>query len=163
MKTFFLRFGNANRFLPGFFLFFLLLTGSIQAQNVSTEISSNELLIGTWALNYEKTISAIDGSARSYYQGMDADTKAKLATSFKARRIMFFASGEYILQVGYGNQKRGHWRWLGEGRAIEIVLNGKQKFVHTIGSISENEMVLRLGNSGVKQLFDKWHLQRVSN
>ena len=132
------------------------------AQNSSNQ-NNTEKLIGTWVLDYNKTISKVKTEAKQYYDSLKTERKQSLQTSFSQRKMTFEADGSYTLVVNAERQVKGTWSLKQDDVTLEIKTDGRT-ITHSIGKISNQNLELHLEKSKeAKQLLGTWHLDKVSN
>ncbi|MFY0651639.1 MAG: hypothetical protein JXQ96_06375 [Cyclobacteriaceae bacterium] len=150
-----------RRLTLGALCILILSINSAIAQDNSIQ-ENRESLIGTWALDYNKSIDQIDSSSKTHYDGLSNEKKNRIADSFTGRKMIFGEDGTYTLQLNRGMVVSGTWE-LTDELTILIGLDGKQ-FEQKIISISSSEMLLNLGGDQSKnRLFRKWYLNKVKN
>ncbi|TJY37385.1 hypothetical protein [Pontimicrobium aquaticum] len=137
----------------------LMLSTGVNAQGNNT----GEKLIGTWVLDYNKTINNLKQEARQYYDGLGTERKQSLQSSFNQRKIIFGADGSYTLVVNAQRQVTGTWNLKQDGVTLELVADGRT-LTHTLGNVSNQNLELHLQtNPEAKQLLGTWYLDKVSN
>ncbi|WP_347924804.1 lipocalin family protein [Pontimicrobium sp. SW4] len=133
------------------------LTGNAQNNN------NDDKLIGTWVLDYNKTLNNIKQEAKQYYDGMTIDRKQSLQNSFNQRKMIFEADGNYTLVINSERQVTGTWDLKQDDITLELVAGGRT-ITHSIGNLSNQNLELHLEKSTeAKQLLGTWYLDKVSN
>jgi hypothetical protein len=145
------------------FTFLLLTTTQSYAQGNSNKKNA-ERLIGTWVLDYDKTLQGIKQTSRDYYNTLKAEKKEKIQSSFEQRKMHFSQDGTYTLVVNAELQVTGSWQLKEDDITLEIILSGSDKVItQSIEHIDTNKMILALGGSDASNsLFDKWHLEKIT-
>ncbi|MEQ8336967.1 MAG: hypothetical protein RIA62_06460 [Cyclobacteriaceae bacterium] len=137
-----------------------LITSSLKAQDAS---KNDELIIGTWALDYNLSISQADIAGKAHYDTINYERKSRIIDSFSQRKIAFQEDGTYTLVINAGYQVNGTWELQSDNKTLYIVLDGR-KIEQRIEEISKTSMVLYLGgDQSANQLFRKWYLNKVGS
>lgn len=145
------------------FIFFLFTTQS--HGQVNSNKKNAERLIGTWTLDYGKTINGIKQTSKDYYDTLKAEKKKGIQASFEQRKMTFSQDGTYTLVVNSNRQVTGTWKLNNDDVTLEIVLSeGGKAITQTIERIDNLNLVLGLGNNGsLNSLFDMLYLNKVTN
>ena len=135
--------------------------GGVMAQGKSNKKNA-ERLIGTWGMDYNKSIGQVQSKSRSHFDTLKQEKKNRIKNSFSGRKITFQEDGGYILELRPGRQVSGTWKLQRDEVTLVINVEGKQ-FEHRIENISSSTMLLNLGGDQDKnRLFRKWHLKKIS-
>ena len=121
-----------------------------------------ERLIGTWAMDYNKSLGQAQSKSRSHYDTLKQEKKNHIKNSFSSRKITFQEDGVYILQLRPGQQVSGIWKLQSDDVSLHISIQDKQ-FEQRIENISASTILLNLGgDQDENRLFRNWHLKRIS-
>jgi hypothetical protein len=121
-----------------------------------------ERLIGTWAMDYNKSIGQIKAKSKSHFDTLKQEKKNRVKNSFSSRKITFQKDGGYILELRPGQQVNGTWELQSDDATLLISLEDKQ-FEQRIENISTSTMILNLGGDQDRnRLFRKWHLKKIT-
>jgi len=145
---------------------FLLLQAQLFAQGNSANENRKEQLVGTWLLDFDKTISQIDSKAKEVYGKMNLVFKENLKKSFSKRKIIFKADGTYIIEIKPGIQQQGTWQLLDNEIDLLIVMDYGKRYNRRIESINSSKLILNLGehkNQPSKALLQKWELKKINH
>lgn len=119
-------------------------------------------LIGTWILDYSKTLSEIKQEAKNHYDKLSPNRKQGIEDSFSQRKMTFSSDGNYTLVVNASRQVSGSWN-LKDDDTLEITIENRT-IVQSISNISNNNLELELEQDNAsKRLFDTWYLDKISN
>lgn len=143
----------------------LLTIFTLSASTIYAQANSNrkntERLIGTWAMDYNKSIGQIQSRSRSHFDTLRQEKKNRIKNTFGGRKITFQRDGGYILELRPGRQVTGTWELQSDNATLIISLQDKQ-FEQRIENVSTSTMVLNLGgDQNRNRLFRKWHLKKV--
>jgi len=120
-------------------------------------------LIGTWSLDYQRTIGSIKAEARQHLDSLDANKKSAIQQSFSQRKFIFNGDGTFMLTVNSERSISGTWILKDDGRTLELSSEGLVNR-HTIANLSNQNLELELEKStATKQLLGKWYLNKTSN
>lgn len=146
--------------------FILILTisnGSLVAQESINNETVESLLIGTWALDYDKSIGQLEPEPKAYYDNLDDEKKGRIKNSFSKRKITFMEGGGYILEVSPEKQLHGTWQLQDHAKSLKIIMDGGNQLDQHIEDITGLTLYLDMGgNRSVNRLFRKWHLSKIS-
>jgi len=135
----------------------------LYAQNNSKN-KNRERLIGTWTLDYNKSISQINSKAKIYHDSLKQEKKNFIKTSFSSRKMTFKKEGGYTLEIRHGKIKRGTWELLEDQTTLVLQMDDEKRYEQHIEKISTSTMTLNLGGDQSKgQLFQKWYLKKLTN
>ncbi len=149
----------------------LLLTAvmvSVSAQRINAQGDSTkknaERLIGTWTLDYDKSIAQAEPNSKMHYDSLKQERKDRIRTSFSGRKITFHKTGGYMLEIKEGVSSKGTWKLLDDQITLVIQLDHDRQYKQQIEVISTSTMTLNLGgDQKTERLFRKWHLQKQKN
>ena len=141
----------------------LLSAGTITAQDQGFEERS-QLLVGTWELDLNKTLSSLKSSGRAYYDNLKEHKKSAIRDSFGTRRVTFGSDGSYTISSGKG-QMSGTWELYGDGETLAIFPgDGRAALEQRLIDIGQSKLELGLHPAAPdNQLFDVWHMKRITN
>jgi len=143
----------------------LFLISSEQTYGQSNSNKQNkEHLIGTWGLDYNKTINQIKADSKKNYDSLKVDKKEQIRTSFSSRKVIFSQDGTYTLIVKPGLDVVGTWQLKEDNITLVIVLKDNKSITQTIETINSSHMLLNLGgDQSTGRLFRKWYLENLTN
>lgn len=134
---------------------------SVLAQGNNT--TTADFLIGTWSLDFNKSISRVTTESKTYYNGLENDNKARIKNSFSKRKISFMSDGTYILEVREGKTLTGNWELNNDKETLNISMDNGKQLTQRVESINSSTMCLNLGgNQSARRLFNKWYLIKIS-
>lgn len=120
-------------------------------------------LIGTWELDFDKSIGQIKSKSKSHYDGLKNDRRDRIKNSFSQRKVTFGSGGSYVLDVRSDRQVTGTWKLVGDDTLL-ISLNDGSEHYQKIEKVNPVSLTLNLGGAETKnRLFDKWSLKRSKN
>lgn len=137
----------------------LIGTSQVNSQN---RTNNRDLLIGTWDLDFNKTIKDIKQDSRQYYDSLKVEKKNGIQASFSQRKMSFSSDGRFVLVVNPTKQVTGTWSLEEDEVTLYIVLDNGINMTQAIEDIGNSKLVLNLEKEGVSahSLFDKWHLKK---
>ncbi|MEQ6121139.1 hypothetical protein [Reichenbachiella sp. MALMAid0571] len=141
----------------------MLSVSTLYAQGNSNQKNADRL-IGTWALDYNKSIGQIQSKSKSHYDTLKQERKDRIKNTFGNRKITFREDGGYVLELQPGRQVQGSWELLNDDVSLVITMDDGKQFEQRIENIGASAMLLNLGGDQDRdRLFRKWHLKKVSN
>lgn len=124
--------------------------------------SISDLLGGTWDLDYDKSISTMKPSSKTYFDNMDRARLNDIQDGFKGYRITFNRNGEYAVFVNGSKKVTGTWELSADDETLTIHLDGGMEVEQKIISVDNRILILDLGESKTQQrLFEKWYLNKA--
>ncbi len=147
-------------------LLFVLSISTLPAQKANKTPRTNKiekLLVGSWKLDYDQSISKANRSSRLHYDSLSSERKSRIINSFSKRRVTFKADGTYILTLTEGNQVTGTWKLPSDDGTLHIRIDGKL-IVQRVENINRSIMILDLGgDKNANRMFRKWYLNKTVN
>ena len=140
-----------------------LLAGPLHAQGKKADKTA-ELLVGTWALDFEKSIEHSQLNPQVVLGQPPAGRHELIRKTFNQRKLIFRENGVCQMELSPGKRITGSWELLYDQRVIAIKFEDDKRSKQKIEQISSTSMILQLekGKAG-KQLFDKWYLVKTNN
>lgn len=144
-------------------VFMAFLAGPLHAQGKKADKTAG-LLVGTWALDFEKSIEHSQKGPQIDLNGLSPDRVEFIRKAFEQRKLTFHKKGSCLMEFSPGRHVSGSWELLGDKQTIAIKFEDGKRSKQKIEQISATSMVLQLekGKAG-KQLFDKWYLVKTNN
>lgn len=139
------------------------LAGPLQGQDKKTDKLAG-LLIGSWQLDFEKSIEHSQLNPQVVFGRLPADRQGLIRKTFNQRKLIFLDKGICRMGISPGRQVSGSWELLNDRQTIAIKFEGGKRSKHKIEQISTTGMVLQLEKEKAdKQLFEKWYLVKTNN
>lgn len=142
----------------------ILMSVSVNAQN-NVKKKTEELLIGTWAFDFNKSTDSISSNSKKMYARLNNQIQTNIKKSYSQRKLSFLANGQLILELAPGTQRRGIWKLLKDQKSLYIKMENGRELNQTIEKISASSLSLNLGGNQSKEdkrLFHKWFLNKVN-
>lgn len=146
------------------FILVVLMSVSVNAQN-NVKKKTEELLIGTWAVDLNKTTDSISPNSKKKYARLNNQMRNNIQKSYSQRKLSFQANGQLVLHLPQGLQRRGVWKLLKDQKSIYIKMENGKELNQKIEKIGENNLTLNLGGDQSEKdnrLFHKWFLNKVN-
>ena len=137
-------------------------TRSLQAQD-KIKKSNAELLVGSWALDFDKSILYSNAAAIAHMNSLPEERKSRIQNSFSGRRITFHGNGVYTITSPAGKQANGKWSLSEDGKSIAVVLDNGEQMQHSILRLDSLKLVISIGKTqGGNRLFNVWELKKLN-
>ena len=120
-------------------IFLLCFTFSGMAQN---NTNKNEQLIGTWSLDYQKSLTKMDSVPKKRFNN-NTRLKTHIEESYKGRQLVFSANGSFTQIQPDGREMRGTWTVVERESTLTITSPEGQKFSFQIIKLNNNHLVLK--------------------
>jgi hypothetical protein len=144
---------------PLLFLFLIIFSFSNSAfsQNLDNE------LVGSWILNYEKTLDLMDEKAKKHYTEMGAIRQEKVKKAYQNRKLIFEATNRFVQESGGGHKIEGTWFFNNE-TDIEISTSRGIIRYFKIKKLHGNTLIISSvnHNNDMNMLIAHWHLTKIN-
>ncbi|MEO9511831.1 MAG: lipocalin family protein [Flavobacteriaceae bacterium] len=115
-------------------LFLGAFSNDLSAQGNSTSV----LLRGTWNINYGQTKGQMSSNGLAHLNGMPANKKTNMETSYANRQYVFNADGTFTIVLPTGNNVAGTW----------TLTNNDASILLTVGpAVKQYDILYLNGNS----------------
>lgn len=127
--------------------------------SISAQVQQ-EQLIGTWILDYSKSINTMSEQSKKDYALISEGIKKLYEQSFKVKTIIFNDNGSFVQQIVNGQQLLGTWV-LDNNKNIIIKNQQGNPLVFKIVTLSATIMVLLLQKKENEQtVLSNWYLNK---
>lgn len=147
-----------------FVLALIMMQVSVNAQN-NVKKNAEELLIGTWAFDFNTSIDSINVGSKKMYSKANSQLQAHIKKSYSQRKLNFQSNGQLVLYLAEGLQRRGIWKLDKDQKSLYIKMENGRILNQKIEKIGERSLTLNLGGNQSekdKRLFHKWYLNKLN-
>lgn len=136
----------------------VLICMSFPEKSLGQNQSTASLLIGTWTFNYEDSFKKMESLATKRYDSMPQARQLTIQKSYKGRKIIFSADGNYLQVLADGRKATGTWALIKNDKSIEITDTKGNKYIQKIKEITNTTLVLKPENIGTSKMFiSEWN------
>lgn len=153
-----------NIFRSIVFILILMTSVSVNAQN-NAKKKTEELLIGTWSFDFNKSTDSISSNSKKMYAHLNSQIQNNIKQSYSRRKLSFLPDGKLILELAPGTQRKGVWKLLKDQKSLYIKMENGRELNQRVEKISASSLSLNLGGNQSKEdkrLFHKWFLNKVN-
>lgn len=122
--------------------------------------STSTLLLGTWNINYGQTKGQMSSNGLAHLNGMAANKKTNMETSYANRQYAFNTDGSFTIVLPSGNNVAGTWTLTNNDASILMTVGAAVK-QYDILYLTGNSMGLNvdIANTGTL-LYPELHLTK---
>jgi hypothetical protein len=125
---------------------------------------TEEKLLGTWVLDYEKCISNMSTEAQSNFMKIEQNSKrlSRFESIYKGRKITFLANAEFSRELSTGKITKANWILINTN-SIDLTYDEDHKSNFIIELIGDDNLTMtnkkKLGNK--KKIFPKLFYKKI--
>lgn len=87
----------------------LVLIFTLTVQQFYAQNNSETDLIGTWTIDYEKTLKNIHTQGQKTHETMGLTVRDRIEQAYKGRKLTFLEDGTFEIKLTNGRQANGIW------------------------------------------------------
>lgn len=125
------------------FVFMILFSISKSAFSQSTQ----EELLGNWALDFNTSINHMDVTSKSHYDHMKIRQKQRFNATNKNKQLLLKADNNFLLKLGSEREVSGHWVFDTNNKNIVLTSAKGNVQNYKIKTFSGNTLVLKVNNT----------------